>query len=303
MKVAITGGSGFIGQYLVKQLHEQHDIIIVGRKRTSNFKVENKVFNYYHTDFSINDLKEILVNVDAVVHLSAKKVSLKSDFQSYIQDNILITNNLFDACHRLGITNIINLSSRLVYDIYASTPWGESSYENPSTFYGLSKLTTDKLVTLYNNKLQMNIKSLRVAQVVGLIGNTITEAETNFVVMKYIKLALEKKPLVIYGSGEGRRDYIYIKDLVKAIELSLEAPNKKGIYNIGSGTSTSYIDLAQKINKVFQNGDNITYENEKSEDLSEYLLDIRKAERDLKYAPCYSLEDALLEMAQQLEQE
>lgn len=301
MRVAVTGGTGFIGKNLLKMLNNKYEFIILGRRSIDNYIIGDEKYKYHCTDYSVEQLVNCFKNVDAVVHLSSKKVEYDSKFDDYISDNIVLTSNVFEACRDTGIKNVINLSSRMTYDIDAKIPWVENSKENPNTYYGISKLTIDKLANYYNANFDMQIKSLRASQVFGLNDNVIDKNQMGFMIMKFIDLAIKKQALTIYGDGAGVRDYIYIKDLINSIDCALESPSANGIFNIGSGVGISHKELATKINQIFNNQSNLIYDYDVVEDKSKHLLDIDKARRVLKYSPEYPLEKALQDIKRLLE--
>jgi UDP-glucose 4-epimerase len=278
----------------------RYRFIILGRSNKTEYVSDNRIYKYYCTDYSLPQLADSLQGVDAVVHLSGRKVGPESHFIDYVNDNILVSQRLIASCHMLGIKNIVNLSSRMVYDLKSQHPWSESTPENPLTFYGISKCTVDKLIHFYNETYQMHIKSLRVSQVIGLDGNRISDNQTGFMPMKFIQKALRSEPLTIYGSGEGKRDYIYIRDVIDAIDHALQAKEAKGIFNIGSGTAVSHKELAVTINNTFNKKNSILYNERVDEDMSINLLDIKKAETELGFIPKWPLKRALLDMKAEL---
>lgn len=293
MKILLTGGTGFIGKWIIELLSEKHQLTIVGRNESVKvFPEEDISVSYLSTDYSIDSLSRHMKNIDAVVHLAAKRVPLGAKGET-IEDytgNMLVSSNLFEVCKREGIKNIINISSKAVYSSNNALPCSENDTPKPLNFYGLSKLMIEQLADYYNTKYGMNIKSLRLAQVLG-----VGERE-GFMLMTFINKALRKEELSLWGKGEGKRDYIYVKDVVDAIDFALAEPNQKGVFNIGSGTNVSHKELAETINKVFENTGNITFLSDKAEDKSVDIMDISKAKECLNWIPNWNLEDALYDM-------
>lgn len=301
MKIAISGGMGFIGSWLIGALNNQHECVVLTR---GNSFVNNQInFNSLNTDYSIESLIKVLDGFDAVIHLAAKKADLNSSFPEYVNENIMITSNIFEACYFLNIKNVVNISSRMVYDLNAKKPWTEESPTNPLTFYGISKLTIDKLVYYYNENFDMKIKSLRLSQVMGLKKglSTITEEQLGYMPMSFIASSLVGKTIVIYGDGKGKRDYIYIKDVIKAIKCAIEKPHTSGIFNIASGKSISHKNLAKTISNIFSNGNNILFDKLIQGDENIYRISIQKSKEQLNFTPNWSLEEALWDMKETIE--
>ena len=156
--------------------------------------------------------------------------------------------------------------------------------------YGESKYAMDHLINFLNKKKEMCIKSLRLAQVIG------TGERKGYLLNTLLDNAKEYKEQVIYGSGCGERQYIYIKDVISAIICAIEAKNAKGIYNIGIKGRISISNLAKLINRVFKNEAGIKYLLEKPEDKSILEMDVSKAEKELNFKPKYDLEAAIQDL-------
>ncbi|UCE74532.1 MAG: NAD(P)-dependent oxidoreductase [Methanomassiliicoccales archaeon] len=290
MRIAIIGGSGFIGKWFIKEFGDKYKCVIFGRRKDVNeLKIAGEKYKYIRTDFSKDQLVKQLEGFDAVIHLAAKRFEPQEKMEEYLQ-NIKISSNLFEACKTLGIKNVIHLSTIGVYSAEEELPWTESQNVNPSTFYAISKLAIEKVANYYNKKHKMKIKNLRVAQVLG-----VGERE-GFMLSVFLEKALDKKTLTVYGKGEGRREYIYVKDVVNAIQRALEVHNEEGIFNIGINKNISHKELAETINKVFENSNNIKILNEYSEDKSIQLMSIDKAKQMLKWRSHWTLKEALFDM-------
>ena len=294
MKVAITGGSGLLGRMFIETYGDKYQCIVLGRSKTFTLPNQSAIeFSYRQTDYSFESLQKTLNDADCVIHLAAKKVTNHDDgFADYVQSNLLVTSNVFEACRLSNIDNIIFASSRLVYSDANQLPWFEGDDPKPINFYGISKLGSEKLAYYYNECCQMNIKSLRFAQVVG------REVDQNerFIVKKFILNAVHKKPLTVHSGSTGRREYIYIKDAVKALNCAINSSKVRGVFNIGVGDNISSKELAVLVNKVFGNEGNIKIVESQKIDQSVVLLDIMRAKKYLGYEPRWTLENILFDL-------
>ena len=273
-KIGVVGGSGFIGRSFEKQYGNSFEILNISR---SNSAV---------TEYSEEQLEKALFGCDSVVILAGKKVDLdERQSLSLYFDNIKVTENTFEACKKLGIRNIVFASSRCVYANDQNVPIAENGLIKPINFYGISKSACEQLCTYYSEKFGFNIKILRLAQIIGADKN-------GYMIDKFISNALSGQPLTVYGKSEGRRDYIYIKDVCRAIYLSLMNYNKHGIYNIGSGRGTNSIELAKAVVLGMKSKSEIVVLKDKPEDTSVTYLDVSKAEKDFGFSCEFCLSDA-----------
>jgi len=288
-KIAITGGSGFVGKYLLDLLNPHYNCVIFGRTKGEDFEVNGRKISYIQTDYKKEQLIKQLKGVQAVVHMAAKKYEPTEQMSDYFT-SINASDNLFYACVTLNITNVVFLSSRAVYGVNPKIPWREEIETAPSTFYGISKMTIEKIAGYYNSRYDLNIKILRLAQIIGL------DEREEYMFSTFLNQARYKKRLKIWGEGKGSRDYIYVKDAVRAIEKSLKNDNIKGIFNIGSNKSISHRELAETINNVFENIGNLDFLKDKKEDTAKYLMNSNNAASELGWIAKWTLRDALIDM-------
>ncbi len=289
MKIAITGGRGFVGKNILGLLSERYDCIVFGREQQEDFDVNGQKISYIQTNYEKKQLMYQLKGVQAVVHMAAKRYEPNEQISDYFT-SINISDNLFFACAALDINNIVFLSSLGVYGVSPKIPSQEETETFPSTFYGISKVTIEKIAGYYNNRYDLNIKILRLAQLVGL-----GERE-EYMFSTFLNQARYKKRLKVWGEGKGSRDYIYVKDVAHAIERSLENDKIKGIFNIGSNISTSHRKLAEMINNVFDNIGNLDFLEDKKEDTAKYLMNSNNAASKLGWVAKWTLRDALIDM-------
>lgn len=285
MKIVITGGRGFIGNYVVGHFKNKHDLYILGRDNSSSNQFDPGI-SYYKTDYSFRSLDNIfkIIEPDSVIHLAALRPSENLNIYEYLL-NLEISTVLFEVCLKHQVCNIINISSKSVYSHKDRIPWKEDTDTNPANGYGLSKKLVENSAEFFNFK-GLNVKTLRIAQVIGY------GERQGYVLHTFLSNAINHKPLYVYGKGRGRRHYIYVKDVVTAIEKSLNNSNAAGIFNIGMEKNYSFLQLAKTINKVFQNRAGIKLIEDQPADERVRLMSITKAEKELNWKPSFDLEDA-----------
>ena len=289
MKIAITGGRGFIGKYLLGLLSTRYDCVVFGRGKQKDFEVNGQRISYIQTNYEKEQLMHQLEDAQALVHMASKRYEPNEQISDYFT-SIIASDNLFNTCASLGITNVVFLSSQAVYGVNPKIPWQEEMKTTPGTFYGISKITVEKMAEYYSDRYDLKIKSLRLAQIVGL-----GERE-GYMVSTFLNQAIHKKRLKVWGEGKGSRDYIYVKDAVRAVEKSLENDKIRGIFNIGSNISTSHRELAEIINRVYNNIGNLDLLKNIKADETNYLMDSNKAASVLGWIPIWTLQEALIDM-------
>lgn len=290
MKVAISGGSGFIGQYLCDELVNcSFEPIILTRTKKDNSK-----YKEIETDYSISDLLVKMRGIDAVVHLASKRGS-QGQIEEF-HENEILTQKIFDVCAELSIKNIVNASTISVYGTLSELPWNESDTINPSLMYGVSKFTNECIANIYAQQKDLSIKNLRIAHVFGF------NEKNNYMINKFMRLAYNKKELVIDAPATAKREFIYAKDVARAIRMALNY-DSPGTFNIGSKINITNEEVATTINEVFENKNNFVIKNPRGKELiSESYMSTEYTKRILGFESKYSFEDALEEIYFQMKE-
>lgn len=292
MNIAISGGTGFIGKYLIKELVSGNHLNILTRdsvKAASQLPYEG----IHLLDLSAPQLKlkEKLKNTEVLIHLAAyrppKKVS-DQRFESYF-NSLRIIDEILNLLPQEKNIRIINISSKSVYGPNNICPYDETQLPKPHTFYGLSKLAAEQIIDVYCLKSNFSVIHLRIGQVIGW-----GDSQKN-IITTFLDNALNKKTQKVWGNGNGSRSYIYAKDVVFAIKSVIKR-KETGIFNIAWQNVISHMELAKCINKVFKN-DKIEFLEDNPSDSSIEEIDTTKAREVLNWFPQYAnLEEALQDM-------
>ena len=296
MNIFITGGTGFIGLHLIHYLSKQGDKITV----FDNFNNSSNTINL--TGFNIKIIKgdildysllsKSLNNIETVIHLAAQISVTDSikDSNTTMKVNIDGTQNVLDACLENNIKNFIAISTAAVFG-NLDTILTENSKTDPISPYGKSKLMMEKKITDFSKKHNFNSIILRFFNLYGS-GQSPQYAG---VITKFLASIRENKPLEIYGNGNQTPDFIHIDDEVECIRLAIKNINEKTgkIYNVGSGKSTSILELANILLKLSGKTLSINFKPEIKGDIFHSQTSIALVKKELGFEPKISLQKGL----------
>jgi len=293
MKIAITGATGFLGKYLVKQLKKKYEILVIARQEENAQNIFNEEIDIYECSYELEELKIAFEEVDIIIHLAAKTLQKDSDpFQisQFYSVNIQLLENVLLAAKTCNVKKIVQISSNNVYSSDNKLPFTEDQIPVPSSIYGLSKLYSEQLGTFFSSKTSLKVVCLRLARIFGY-------GERDSVVFtKYMKLAVQKKQLEIWGEGKTGIDYLYVRDAVEAIEHAIPDNIQSGIYNVGANRAYMINEIAETINAVCNNEGNIFYDKSKQEGGYFIKMDSTKYYNMSSWSPKWSLKEAIKEM-------
>ena len=314
--IIITGGAGFIGSKLAKELIQKgvkitiFDNFITGNM--NNLKEIQGDINLIKGDIKNYDaVRKSLEGQDIVVHeaFPYAKVSQSIEHQ-YIEDSYIGTFNILKASLYENIEKVIYGSSVAVYGQQQYLPLDENHPITPNYPYGVSKYACEKLCASFSKSYNLNTVSLRYFNVYGPFYTNLSHSA----VLTFMKCVLNNEPPIIYGDGNQTRDYTYIDDIVTGTVLAIVKKTKPGdVFNLGSGQSVRIIDLAQKIIDVSGKNLKPKYATEKEYrhfdktlpwgitkkigdkyiDTRNFVADISKTSKLLGYAPKVSLDEGL----------
>jgi UDP-glucose 4-epimerase len=298
MKVLVTGGTGFIGSFVVEALlQDGHEVLVIanGRQLPAYLEMLTNQITYYQGDFGETDiLEKALPGCDAVIHLAWSTVPKQTkgatafEFSSNIPGNI----NLIEKCIDFKVGKFIFISSRgTVYGIPDQIPLTELHGLNPISNYGLGKLTMEKLLHLYNYTHNIKYTILRVSNAYGERQNLY---KNQGVIGVWLKNIVQKKKIEIWGDGSVVRDYVYVKDVAAAVLNALAQIKNTSIYNIGGGKGYSLNDIVAAINTGLNIGVQVEYKPSRNFDVPVNILDISKAQKEIGFKPTIGLAEGII---------
>ena len=266
MKYFVTGGAGFIGSHYVDLLlSETQDVeqVTVYDKFTYAGNARNLEVHKNDSRLKVvigdicnsKDVKSALTGHDVIVHFAAESHVDRSiqDSGIFIQTNVMGTYNLLETARLLDIKSFIHISTDEVYGSLESGSATEDSPLMPNSPYAASKASSDLLARSYFVTHGMDVRTTRCSNNYG----PRQFPEKVIPVLTYAGLRKTKMP--IYGNGLNVREWIYVKDHCRGVQLVLEAGSAGNTYNIGSGVHVNNIELAREISAILKLGTD-TYE-------------------------------------------
>lgn len=296
MKAIVTGGAGFIGSHLVDALIARGDEVhVIDNLRSGCLENVNPHASLHIANISSREAKEIIVRTkpDVVFHLAAQAdvtTSVQSP-NSDAQININGTINILEACCLARAKKIIFASTSDVYGENQKDLLSEKDSVAPISCYGLSKQAAESYIRLFNRFYQLPYTILRYANVYGPRQAVKKEGGVVAIFLNQIK---NGEPLKIFGDGNQTRDFIYVRDIVKANLAAIN--NGSGeIIHASTAQTTSINQLISNLQQIHGSWPRTINLDPKPADIKHSCLDNRKAKQLLKFTPSYTIIDGLRE--------
>ena len=294
-KYVVTGGAGFIGSHITEHLvNSGHQVTVLDSLRTGFKKnLKDIIVKFIKEDIrNKNVINQIISDTDCVFHLAAL-VSVPESLQKMdecIEINTMGTLNILEAARKNDACKVVLSSSAANYGNNPILPKIESMSPEPMTPYAITKLDGEYYLRMYDKHYNLNTASLRYFNVFGPRQNP--ESAYAAAVPIFINKTLKGEPITIYGDGLQTRDFIYVKDVVRANILAFKKGNET--YNVALGHSTSILELAEKIIEITNSKSEIVFLEERPGDIKHSRADTSKFNK-LGFSPQYTIEQALLE--------
>lgn len=303
-KVLITGGAGFIGTFLAKNLAAKGlEVRLFDLDFTNHNLLCQKLKDFPKVErikgsiLDSNAICNALKGCDYVVHLAAMLGVRRTEMMRIecLNINILGTINVLEACLKEKIEKIVFSSSSEVYGEIEGLPVREDSPKNPVSIYAVTKLAGEEYLKAYSERYGLKYSIVRFFNVYG------PGQVAEFVMPRFVKRVLENKSPVIYGDGSQIRSFCFVEDAVEGMARSLlDSKGDSQIFNIGNDNEPiSMKDLADKIIKI--SGRKLKPEfismsesdRQSSREIKRRIPCIDKARNFLNYSPKFSLEDGV----------
>lgn len=284
MRIAVTGGLGFIGSFLTKELIKQgHDVTLIDvRVGEVPEKAELRIADV--TD--LNRITCALNDIEIVYHLAGTVLETcrRSPYLATRLD-ILGTANILEASIKNNVKKVIYASSFYVYDglpLDLQVTEGEHSDIFKAEMFGVVKLVGERLILEYNQRYGLKYIILRYGPVYG------PNDRCTSIICNFIKTGLRGEPLIVWGRGERRNQYTYVEDIAKGSVAVL--PYENEIFNLISPEQVTIRQIAEYLAKNY--GFKVQYDLSKKEGPSMPYISPKKAMEALNWKPL-SLEDGI----------
>lgn len=300
MRIAITGGSGFIGSNLINFLNKKKFKLLNIDKLSyastpEKFKDLQNKKNYKFVKLNICNFKllkkklinfkpKIIVNLAANSHVDRSIMEPKKFFN----ENILITQNILEFLRENKKIKLIHMSTD---EVYGSTKnkFYEHSTLDPSSPYSSSKASIDLLISSYSKTYNLNCCILRASNNFG------PYQFTEKFIPKIITNILKNLSIPVYGKGSNVREWTYVDDTCRAIENIILNFQKDCIYNVGSGFCNKNIFIAKKILSNFPNtSSKIKFVRDRAAHDFRYALNSSKIKKKIGWKAKVTLGDGIL---------
>ncbi len=297
MKIVITGGAGFIGSHLAEYWSNQGAEVHIIDSLRSGFEKNIKEFSnvVFHKGSIVNKelTLEVLKNTDYVFNLAAL-VSVPESLEKpeeCIDINVKGLLNILDAAKVHKVKKVVHSSSAAIYGDDPRLPKDISMRPKPQTPYGITKLDGEYYLQMYFEQYGLPTTSLRYFNVFGPRQDP--KSQYAAAIPIFVFKALKNEPITIYGDGEQTRDFVYVKDVVKANVLAAEKEKVTGVFNVANEKAITINELAKLIIKTTNSKSKIIYEDERPGDIKHSLASIKETRENLNFEPSYDLISSL----------
>jgi len=287
----VTGGAGFIGSNIVKELLNQGQSVRVldnfatGKRENILPLMKDHQLTMIEGDLrSFHIVRAAVKGVDYILHQGALPSVPRSINDPITSNdvNILGTLNLLEAAKEFGVKRIVCASSSSIYGNSETLPKVETMPVNPMSPYALTKYAQERYCQVFYNLYGLETVSLRYFNVFG--PNQDPTSQYSAVIPKFIKLIQQDREPIIYGDGSQSRDFTFVENNVWANIQACTAAKAAGeVINIACGERYTLLDLVQMINAILGKDIQPRFEPERPGDVKHSLAGIEKAKELLRY--------------------
>lgn len=291
----MTGGAGFIGSHVVDAfLQTGYEVVVVDNLSSGRKSNLNPLARFYQVDIRDAELDEVFAKEkpDVVDHHAAQMDVRKSVADPLYDADVNVRGsiNLLECSRRHNVRKVIYVSTGgAVYGQPEYLPCDEDHPINPICQYGISKHTVEHYLAVYKYLYGLDYTVLRYPNVYGPRQDPRGEAG---VIAIFIGRMSQNEPVIIYGTGEQERDFIYVTECARANLLAIDKGSGK-VYNIGSSQGTTINSVFDTLKSIMKYQATPEYYPAKLGETFKIYLDSRRALADLMWQPQIGLHAGL----------
>lgn len=312
--VLVTGGAGFIGSNLCRDLLQYHNKVICF-DNFSTGKKENIATILDHPDFTLltgdirklNDCKQAVENVDIILHQAALGSVPRSLYDPITTNDVNISGflNMLVAARDANIKRFVYAASSSTYGDSLSMPKVEEIIGKPLSPYAVTKYVNELYAHVFALNYGMEVIGLRYFNVYGRGQDP--DGAYAAAIPKFAKLFMQHQSPLINGDGSNSRDFTYIDNVIQMNHLAALTENKAAlgeVFNTAVGERATLNDLIQLIKRYLSQYDpsiaqmEVQYGPDRKGDIPHSLASIKKAQQLLGYKPSHNLQQGLKEAMQ-----
>jgi UDP-glucose 4-epimerase len=255
MRVLVTGGAGFIGSHIVEELLQKGASVRVldnfssgKRANLASFRGDLEILEGDLRDAEA--IKAATRDIELVFHLAAF-ISVPQSMlepQECFAINVVGTASLLEAARQAGVRKVVLSSSTAVYGNPDKFPTDEQTPLKPLSPYALSKQVNELYARLYSQNFNLPVTALRYFNVYGPRQNP--NSAYAAAISIFTQRLVNGEPITIYGDGKQSRDFIFVKDVVRANLLAAESQAAGEAFNICTGHETNLLDLLEELSEL-----------------------------------------------------
>ena len=306
MQVFVSGGAGFIGSHLTERLLERGHAVLV-YDNLSTGKWENLPVTHGDLEFIQGDIRnaalvsELMQGMDAVVHLAAV-ASVQASIDDPVtthQTNFDGTVNMLEAARQIGIDRFLYASSAAIYGDTSEVPVSEDTIPSPLSPYAADKLAGEECLLDYFNRFGISATSFRFFNIYGPRQDP--SSPYSGVISIFVDRLMNNQPVTVFGDGAQTRDFVYVSDLVDLLVKALdESHGAGGIFNVGTGTRHSLLELLDHLEKLSGKKIKRRHEPERPGDILHSCADITRLTQTFRSAPSTPFDQGLKKLLESM---
>jgi nucleoside-diphosphate-sugar epimerase len=290
--VLVTGAAGFIGRHLVEHLSSQgRPVIGVDLRQVPARPAQAASVRHVVADLRTTDIRPLLDGVSSVVHLAALPGVRPSwdRFDEYVESNVLVTRRLLEAGMETGLRRLAIASSSSVYGNHQDGAMTEDQAPAPISPYAVTKLAAEHLALAYAARpaSALTTVALRFFTVYG------PRQRPDMLISRIISAILDGREIRVFGNGSQRRDFVFVKDAVRAVTAALDVPGPSRVCNVGTGEQTSVTEIIALISELMGRSATVRTEPDRAGDVMSTRADTTRTAQALRFRASVSLKEGL----------